>query len=145
MTRKQDSRKKITTGRPRGRKSRAGRGTLRLLLTCVGRRVELIRAFHNAAESLGIPLEIHGADASPMSPGYRLVDKAHTVPTIASGQYIDALADLVRRRRISALIPLIDTELLQIAQARERFADLGCRAIISSPAVIDICRNKLET
>ena len=127
--------------------SRSGRRTktVRLLLTCVGRRVELVRAFRRAAEKLRIELEIHGADSSCLSPAIHLVDRAYVVPPIASGKYIDALAEIVRRKRIDLLIPLIDSELPTIAGARDLFADLGCIALISSPGVIQICRDKLAT
>lgn len=118
---------------------------LRILFTCVGRRIELLNAFRRAAERLSITLEIHGADSSAISPGYHSVDRPHLVPTIASGQYIDALAEIIRRRKVALLVPLIDTELPHIAEAAPRFAELGCRALISSPRVVQICGDKLET
>ena len=118
---------------------------VRILFTCVGRRIELLNAFRRAAERLKIDLEIHGADASALSPGYHRVDKPHLVPPIASGRYIDALAEIVRARKMQLLIPLIDTELAHIAQAAPRFAELGCTALVSSPRAIAICADKLET
>jgi carbamoyl-phosphate synthase large subunit len=119
--------------------------TVRLLFTCIGRRVELVRAFERAAGELGLRLEVHGADATRLSPAMQLIEHAHVVPTIASGRYIDALSDIIRRYRIDLLIPLLDLELAAIADARSRFAELGCHAIVSSPAVIEICQDKLAT
>jgi carbamoyl-phosphate synthase large subunit len=124
-------------------KGRRSDAIVRLLLTCLGRRVELVRAFRQAAEKLGIELEIHGADSSRLSPAIHMVDRAHFVPTIASGGYIDALERIVKRSGINLLIPLIDSELPDIAAARNRFADLGCLALISSPRVVQTCRDKL--
>lgn len=118
---------------------------VRILLTCIGRRVELLRAFKKAGDSLGIRLEIHGADATPLSPALQLVDHPHVVPGIESGKYIDALAGVVRRRKIDLLIPLIDSELPVIADAAQRFVELGCLAMISSASVIAVCRDKLAT
>lgn len=118
---------------------------VRLLLTCVGRRVELIRAFRDAGKRLGLQLEVHGADSSRFAPGLSFVDRAHQVATIASGRYTDSLTEMVEKHRVDLLIPLIDTELALIAGARERFSELGCRAVISSPAVIATCRDKLAT
>lgn len=118
---------------------------VRLLLTCIGRRVELLRAFRLAGKSLGIRLEIHGADATPLSPAIQLVDHPHIVPEIDTGKYIDALADVVQREKIDMLIPLIDSELPAIASAVERFSVLGCRALISSESVVNVCRDKLLT
>lgn len=116
-----------------------------MLFTCVGRRVELIRAFRRAAEALDVDLEVHGADGSRLAPAMHLVDKAHLVSPIASGRYIDDLLEVVRRRKIDLLIPLIDTELPSLAAAVDRFAEIGCRALISAESVVAICRDKLLT
>ena len=118
---------------------------VKALFTCVGRRIELLRAFRRAAASLRIKLEVHGTDVSPLSPGIHHVDRSHMVPSIATGGYVDALLDIVRRRKIHLLIPLIDSELLLIAQATERFAELGCRALIASEEVVSVCRDKIAT
>jgi len=116
-----------------------------MLLTCIGRRVELLRAFRRAGQSLGIRLDIHGADATPLSPAIQFVDHPHIVPEIGSGKYIEALADIVQREKIDLLIPLIDSELPGIASAVGRFSALGCRALISSESVVRVCRDKLLT
>lgn len=130
-------------GSPQG--SSEAKPRIRILFTCIGRRVELVRAFRRAGEDLGIELEVHGADATRLSPALHCVDKAHVAPSISSGDYINGVLDLARRRKIDLLIPLIDSELLLIAAARERFAEVGCTALISSEAVVRTCRDKLLT
>lgn len=119
--------------------------TIRILFTCVGRRVELIHAFRRAAVRMGIALEVHGADANWRAPAMHRVDRAHIVPPIDSGHYIDALCALVDKRRIDMLIPLLDLELIPLAAAVDRFAAMGCRAVISSESVVRICRDKIAT
>jgi carbamoyl-phosphate synthase large subunit len=94
---------------------------------------------------MGLKLEIHGADASWLSPAMHCVDKGHQVPTIASGKYTRHLVQIARKHRIDLLIPLIDTELPMIAAAVPDFADVGCLALISSPEVVGICRDKMAT
>lgn len=121
------------------------RSTIRLLFSCAGRRVELIEAFRRAARSLRLPIEVHGADATMLAPAMHRVDKAHVVPRIDSGSYIEALLDVARRRKIDLLIPLLDVELFPIASAVEAFAQAGCQALISSHRVISVCRDKLMT
>ncbi len=118
---------------------------LRILFTCVGRRVELTRAFQWAGEKLGLDLEVHGADATSLSPAMQLLDHRHIVPTIASGQYLDALLEIVRKKGINLLIPTIDSELAILAEGRDRLEEAGCRAMVSSPAVIETCQDKLAT
>jgi carbamoyl-phosphate synthase large subunit len=118
---------------------------VRLLFTCVGRRVELVRAFREAAANLGLRLEVHGADASRLSPAMHRVDKPHVLPPISADGYLDALLSLARRARIDLLIPLIDLELLLVAGAADRLAQVGCRALISSERAVRTCRDKLAT
>ena len=45
--------------------------TLKLLFTGIGRRVELIQAFRQAANHLNIHLKIYGADMLETAPAYR--------------------------------------------------------------------------
>ncbi|MGD2111119.1 MAG: hypothetical protein PVI86_17210, partial [Phycisphaerae bacterium] len=133
----------------RHRKPALGHGRqpsdVRVLFTCIGRRVELMNDFRRAGERLGVRLEVHGADATRLSPAIRLADKAHLVPRISSGKYVDSLLRIVKRSGIDLLIPLIDTELPVLATAVDRFADVECTALISAPSVIDTCRDKLAT
>ena len=116
-----------------------------MLFRCLGRRVELLSAFRRAAKQLGIDLEVHGSDASRLSPAIHRVDRAHLLPPIATTGYIDKLVGRTRRCKIDLLIPLIDNALQLIAASTDRFADVGCTALISSEPVVRICRDKLAT
>ena len=122
-----------------------GRPTFRVLFTCVGRRVELLRAFRRAGEALNLPLELHGADVNRLAPAAHHVDRHHLVPTIASGEYVDALAAVCRKAKIDLVVPLIDPELPYLAAARTQFAERGTCVLISEPNVITICQDKLRT
>ncbi len=121
------------------------RKTFRLLMTCIGRRVELLNAFRRAADALGINLEVHGTDINKLSPAIHLVDKPHFVDRISSGCYIEQLLNVVRKHKIDLLIPLIDTELALLADATVAFDHAGCVALVSSPSVIETCSDKLAT
>lgn len=121
----------------------AKRRELRLLFTSAGRRVELLQAFAKAARALRIRLIQHATDIEPYFAAACMVDHVHHVPPASASNYVDALLRLVRKHRIDMLVPLIDNELPQLAQARERFADAGCVVVVSSPAVVQTCRDKL--
>jgi carbamoyl-phosphate synthase large subunit len=116
---------------------------MRLMLSCVGRRVELIQAFVRAAEVLEIDLEIHGADRTDLAPGLHYCHRRHRVPPIKEDSYIPALLDLVRSQKIDLLVPLLDHELGKLSESRDAFEALGCRLIISAPDVVEMCRDKL--
>ncbi len=122
-----------------------GRRSVRLFFTCAGRRIELITAFIRAARSLGLRPEIHAADTEPHFAAACVADRAHQVPPTRAAGYIPALLRTVRRHKIDILIPLIDMELVKLADARDEFVRLGCAALISSPSVVRTCRDKLLT
>ena len=51
-------------------------------------------------------------------------------------------SDIARENDIDGLIPLIDPELIPLADAKEKFSGIGTRVLISSPYVVDICVHK---
>jgi carbamoyl-phosphate synthase large subunit len=118
---------------------------MRLLLSCVGRRVELVQAFVRAGQALGLELEIHGADSNRLAPGLHWCHKRHIVPPIREDNYIQVLLELAQAEKIDVIVPLIDHELGKLSRAREQFEAVGCRPIISSPEVVDMCRDKVLT
>lgn len=116
-----------------------------LLVTCVGRRIELLQAFRAAARRLGVKLRIVASDSSLTAPALACADEPVIAPPIADPQYVPALLDTVRRFGVNALIPTIDTDLLAISESRAALAEVGCAALIAEPSVIRTCRDKIET
>jgi carbamoyl-phosphate synthase large subunit len=122
-----------------------GRRQVRILFTCAGRRIELIQAFIRAAKALGVRLSVHAADIEPHFAAACLADRAHRTPSIGSPRYISTIREIARREKIDLIVPLIDPELPALSEAREKFAEFGCHLIISSPRIVQICRDKLTT
>ena len=118
---------------------------LRLLFTCMGRRVKLIDAFRRASAHLGIPTQIHGTDANPLAPARFKVDVDHTLPRVHARGYRAALRALVGNKHIDVIIPLSDHELPILASMRSELAGSGCRVLISSTDVVNICCDKIKT
>ncbi|MCA9252220.1 MAG: ATP-grasp domain-containing protein [Phycisphaerales bacterium] len=127
------------------RKANATSPDLRILFTCVGRRIELLEAFRRAARKLRIKLEIHGADINRSAPAIHQADVAHLIPRIGQRNHIAALIALVEKHKIDAIIPLIDSDLLALSQAASRFARIGCKVVISKQSAIKTCADKLLT
>ncbi len=120
-----------------------GRRDVRLLFTCAGRRVELISAFIDAARRLGMAPAIHTADHQSATASACLAEAVHVVPGTQDAAYVPSLLRIVKRERIDMLIPLVDHELYVLAGAIDRFASAGCLALVSSPEVVGVCRDKL--
>lgn len=116
---------------------------LRILFTSVGRRVELVQAFHSAAKKLGIHLEIYGADIADSASALAFCDNTVIVPRIQDEAYIPALQKVCAAECIDALIPTIDTDLMLLAQNRDNFG--STRVVISKTGKIAICRDKRFT
>jgi carbamoyl-phosphate synthase large subunit len=115
---------------------------LNILMTCIGRRVSLVHAFRRAMKSLGVKGRILGSDWSPMAPAFYEADEGFLVPGVNSAHYVDILVDLCKKQNIGLVIPLVDTELLTLAAARDRFTEVGARMLVSALNVVEICRDK---
>jgi carbamoyl-phosphate synthase large subunit len=118
---------------------------LTLLVSCVGRRVELLQAFRAAAKRLGVKLTLIGSDTTATAPALSCADKPVLVPPIEDAGYIPALLETARKHRVNALMPTIDTDLVSISQHREEFQDAGCLPLIADLEVVNICRDKILT
>ena len=116
--------------------------TYRILFTGVGRRVELIQAFRQAANSLDMSLKIYGADLTESAPALVFCDYGRKVCGMKDADYIPQLLKICREDRINLLIPTIDTDLLILSQNAEQFDEIGTKVLISQPDRIAICRDK---
>lgn len=117
----------------------------RILFTSVGRRVELMQCFHNAAEEMNIALTIYGADISDNAPALSFCDVPIKICRIKDEAYIPSLLNICKEYEIDLLIPTIDTDLLILAENKEKFAEFGTKVFISSPEMVAYCRDKRHT
>lgn len=116
---------------------------MKILFTSVGRRVELMQAFKNAASRMQVELELYGADISDSAPALAFCDHAVIVPGIGDERYIPELLHICSEESVDALIPTIDTDLMILAKNRDDFGKT--RVLISSPDKIRLCRDKRLT
>ena len=118
---------------------------MRILFTGVGRRIELLQAFRNAALVLNKELKIYGADIAGTAPALAYCDYTRRVVAMKDPGYIQNLIDICKTDKIDLLIPTIDTDLLVLSENKEKFESIGTRVMISAPDKIRICRNKNNT
>lgn len=118
---------------------------MKILFTSVGRRVELVQAFHNAAQELKVELCIIGADITPDAPALLFCDKTRIVCKIREPEYIPQLLSICREEAVDCLIPTIDTDLLILAQNKAKFEAIGTKVLISAVDKVQLCRDKNYT
>ena len=82
-----------------------------VLLTGVGKRYDIVSAFAQHAT-------VVAADPNPLAPAQYAADHRYPVPRIADPGYVPALAELVARHRVAAVVPLTDLDLEVLARAR---------------------------
>ena len=118
---------------------------MNILFTGVGRRIELLQAFRNAALVLNKDLKIYGADMAGTAPALSYCDYTRKVVAMNDVGYIDNLVQICVNDHIDLLIPTIDTDLLILSDSKKQFEAIGTRVMISTPEMIRICRDKNNT
>ncbi len=120
--------------------------SINILILSVGRRVELIKCFKDAARRLGIENEIFGADCQETAPALYFADRRVLLPRISEPNYIDTIIHVCKKHNIRLVVPTIDTDLLLLAESKERIETLTkAKVLISELDVIRICRDKIKT
>jgi thioredoxin reductase/biotin carboxylase len=116
--------------------------SMNVLFTCAGRRSFWINAFKETLNNRG---QVFACDSSPEAPALQAADKAFIVPQADAESYIEALLEICREHGVRLLIPALESELPHLAEHRSRFSAIGTVPLVSSPEVIAICYDKLET
>ncbi len=117
-----------------------------ILITSVGRRVELVQSFQYDLKLIFPGAKVFSTDMQPkLSPACQTSDGYWQVPRVSDVQYMDLLLDLCLKNDIGMVIPTIDTELLLLATNQNKFADHGIYIVISSKEFIASCRDKRKT
>lgn len=118
---------------------------IRLLVTGVGRRIELIQAFRQAAQSLNIVLKIYGADMAGNAPALSFCDYTRKVCSMRDENYIPDLLKICIKDKIDMVVPTIDTDLLILSKNTAKFDEIGAKVLISKEDKIAVCRDKNNT
>lgn len=117
---------------------------LNILLTSAGRRVGLLQAFRESADSLGIQATIVASDLNPeMSAACRFADKRIQAPRSTSPEYQSFLKELAQSLAPVLIVPCIDPDIYFVSTLES--ASDGIYASCSSVDAIAVCRNKQAT
>lgn len=117
-----------------------------ILILSAGRRVELIKAFKNEIKSRHLNSTVFATDMKPgFSAACHVADQCIEAPRVSDPAYIDFLLEVCKSNRIYLIIPTIDTELLVLAQNRERFLAQGINLVVSDELLVQQCRDKRLT
>ncbi|MCH5166003.1 MAG: ATP-grasp domain-containing protein [Clostridiales bacterium] len=117
-----------------------------VLILSAGRRVELINCFKAARDRLKIDGKVCAADITSTAPALYFADEKIIVPRIDDDGYIDAVIDACKTHNISLVVPTIDTELIKLAQNKDRIeSETGACVLISNMQAVEVCCDKRLT
>ena len=86
-----------------------------------------------------------GVDASETAAGLYAVDRGYIVPGTRDPDYVDRLLEIAVAENARFLFAGLDMDLPLFAREADRFRRAGILPIISSPAVVDLADDKLQT
>ena len=128
-------------GRGVGRPLRYGGGT-NVLLCSVGRRSYLVHYFRQALQGKGLVI---ATNSTADSTGMAVADQSVVISPASDDQYLTELMGVCVKYRIKLLLSLHDWEAPFIAANLKKFRSLGVIPVVSKPAVIKLCLDKILT
>lgn len=109
-----------------------------LILSC-GTRNKLVQYFREKGNGFK---RVVGTDCSAFAPALYETDRYYLVPPMTSPDYLDTILQICEEEKIDAVLPLHEDELFFIASHKELFAGRGICPIVSSPEMVELCRDK---
>ncbi len=119
--------------------------SINVLFTSVGRRVELLRSFRRAYQTLGLSGKIVAVDMDPLAPALPEADVTYMAPRLDHSEYIPTLKEILRREQIAIVFPLIDPDIPVLAEHRATLEATGARLAVVSEQAAAIAADKWRT
>ncbi len=113
-----------------------------VLLTCSGQRVDIVRAFQDALARRGEGGRVLVSDLDPLSPSLVSADLVVDLPAVDDPGYGTAVAAVVSREGVGAVLPLTDLDPVVLAEAAPEVADAGGTVFLPAPEVAAACQDK---
>ena len=109
-----------------------------ILLTSIGKRVELVKHFKSAGR-------VVGADSSDLNAARYFTDAFYRIPRADEEGYIDSLTEICKNEKADFIIPLHEAEFDVLCDHRDKFENVKTMLVLSDKNIIDICKDKYKT
>lgn len=111
---------------------------MKILITSIGRRIQLIKHLKSNFELVGV-------DCNDDIAGKFFVDKFYKIPKFDDKSYTNSLIEICTLENIGMIIPLYEKEFYILCEERDRFTEIGVHILLSSKKIIEICNYKENT
>ena len=95
-----------------------------ILLTAIGKRVELITHLKTKARVVGV-------DCSELNAAKQFVDVFYLIPAIKAPGYVETVLEVCEKEEVDYLIPLFEPEFLILDQHRDSFEHIGTKLLLA--------------
>lgn len=89
--------------------------------------------------------EVIALDSEVLAVGLYQANSSYLIPYANNDDYIPALLNICEKENVKLLFPGMDAELMPLSLNKKEFAKIGTTVVVSSPEIITISDNKLET
>jgi carbamoylphosphate synthase large subunit len=117
---------------------------VRVLMTCIGGTMASDLVVYLRLDPILQPY-IVGVDSTPNAVGRTYVDSFYEVPIGGAAGYVERMLQIVEREKVDILLPGSDQEAFVLADAREQFAEVGTKILVSPPEVLKLIKDKAAT
>lgn len=111
---------------------------MKILLTAIGKRVQLIKHLRKSSYVVGV-------DCGDLAPASLFIDKFYKIHRYDEKEYIEDLIKICKEEQIQLLIPIYEKEFMLLCENRNKFKSIGTILLLSEKNVIEFCNDKLET
>ena len=117
-----------------------------ILITSVGKRVALVRAFKETLSKFFPKAKVYTTDINPgMAPAAYVSDGCISVPRVTSEDYTGFLQEICNKFDVGLVVPTIDTELAILSANKDIFEKKGIHVSVSHYDFVMMCRDKRNT
>ena len=117
-----------------------------ILISSAGKRVALTRYFKETLNRFYPDAKVFTTDMNPaMAPAGYVSDGCFKVPRVTAPEYPDILLRICQENEVGMVIATIDTELLLLADLKEKFRKNGIHVMVSDRQFVEMCRDKRNT
>jgi carbamoyl-phosphate synthase large subunit len=84
-------------------------------------------------------------DSTSLSAGFFMADVSEILPEADAHYYVKRLFEIVKKHRVSILLPTSGYDIYPYSANREALAEIGATAVVSDRETLEICRDKILT
>ena len=117
---------------------------MNILLTNVGRRTYFIDFLSDIAKKRKLSIHVSDCDFKSAALYTKTSKQIHITPQVVNNEkkYLKAVFKIVKKSKISLIIPLTDLDLEVLSKNKLSFKKIGCDVAVSKNIIINTCYDK---